>query len=59
MDGIEPTIESVASKKFPIIRELNLVVKGSPSDLVRDFIAFAQSDKVNDLVKDLAYVPLH
>lgn len=59
MDGIEPTIEAVASKKFPIIRELNLVVKGPPPDLVRDFIAFAQSDKVNDLVKDLAYVPLH
>lgn len=58
MDGIEPTIEAVALKKFPIVRELNLVVKGTPPELVRDFIAFAQSDKVTDLVRDLFYVPL-
>jgi phosphate transport system substrate-binding protein len=58
LDGIEPTMEAVATKKFPIIRELNLVVKAQPSPLARDFLAFAQSDRVNDLIKDLFFVPL-
>lgn len=59
LDGIAPTIEAVASKKFPIIRELNLVTKGEPRALARDFIEFARSEKCDDLVKDLFYVPLH
>jgi phosphate transport system substrate-binding protein len=58
LDGIQPTMEAVTTKKFPIIRELNLVVKGQPSPLARDFLAFAQSDRVNDLIKDLFFVPV-
>lgn len=59
LEGIEPTVAAVASKKFPIIRELNLVVKQSPEGLAKDFIAFAQSEKVDDLINDLFYVPIH
>jgi phosphate transport system substrate-binding protein len=59
LDGVAPTVAAVAAKKFPIVRELNLVVKGEPSPLARDFIAFAQSENVDDLVTDLFYVPVH
>ncbi len=59
MDGVQPTVEAVAAKKFPIVRELNLVVKQKPEGLVKDFIAFAQSENVHDLVKDLFFVPVH
>jgi phosphate transport system substrate-binding protein len=59
LDGVEPTVAAVASKRFPIIRELNLVVKQSPEGLAKDFIAFAQSEKVDDLINDLFYVPIH
>jgi phosphate transport system substrate-binding protein len=58
LEGVEPTLEAVTSRKFPIIRELNLVVKGQPQGTVKEFIAFAQSEAVDDLVKDLSYVPL-
>lgn len=63
MEGVPPTIESVTQKKFPIMRELNLVVKkppegAVPEGTVKDFIAFAQSESVHDLVKDLFFVPL-
>lgn len=58
LNGIAPTIEAVKDKKFPIVRELNLVVKSEPTGLTKEFIDFAQSSKVSDLVKDLFFVPL-
>lgn len=58
LNGIAPTIEAVKDKKFPIVRELNLVVKSEPTGLTKEFIEFAQSSKVSDLVKDLFFVPL-
>lgn len=58
LNGIEPTVEAVKRKAFPIVRELNLVVKGEATGLSKDFIAFAQSPKVSDLVKDLFFVPI-
>ena len=59
LNGIKPTVEAVKEKKFPIVRELNLVVKGEATGLPKEFITFAQSPEVSDLVKDLFYVPLH
>jgi phosphate transport system substrate-binding protein len=58
LDGIEPTLEAVTGRRFPIIRELNLLVRGQPQGIAKEFIAFAQSEAVDDLVKDLSYVPL-
>ena len=57
MDGVEPTVEAVAARKFPIMRELNLVLKGPPAGLVKQFLAFAQSEDVNDLINDFFFVP--
>jgi phosphate transport system substrate-binding protein len=37
---------------------LNLVVKGQPSALTRQFLDFAQSKDVHDLVKAQFFVPL-
>jgi len=58
LDGIEPTLDAVVSRRFPIARELNLVMKGEPQGLAKEFLAFAQSEAVDDLVKDLSYVPI-
>jgi phosphate transport system substrate-binding protein len=58
LEGIQPTIAAVAARKFPIVRELNLVVTSEPSPLARDFISFAGSERVDDLVRDLFYVPI-
>jgi len=58
LDGVEPTIEAVATRKFPILRELNLVLARPPEGRVKDFINYAQSGEVYDLVKELFYVPI-
>lgn len=58
MDGVEATIDAVRQKRFPLVRDLNLVVRKPPEGIVKEFIAFAQSDQVADLVKDLYYVPV-
>lgn len=58
LDSVEPTLEAIRRRQFPIIRELNLVVKGEPQGLAKEFITYAQSGAVDDLVKELSYVPL-
>ncbi len=56
MNGIPASTESVREHEFPLSRPLNLVTKGEVSPLVRDFIEFAQSKAVDDLIRALYYV---
>ena len=58
LEGVKPTLEAVKARRFPIVRELNLVVKDEPQGIAKEFIAFAQSEAVDDLVNELSYVPL-
>lgn len=55
--GVEASIANVASEKFPISRPLNLVTKTTPTGLQKDFIEFARSPKVQDIVKQQYFVP--
>ncbi|MBV8878634.1 MAG: phosphate ABC transporter substrate-binding protein [Planctomycetaceae bacterium] len=56
--GVTASIESVTKGKFPLARELNLVTKKAPEDLVKEFLDWAQSDKVHDLIRDQYFVPV-
>ena len=56
MAGIPATVDNVRTGRFPLARPLNLIVKGAPSPVVRNFIAFAQSRSVHDLVKAQFFV---
>ena len=38
-------------------RPLNLVTKGEPDGLVKEFLTYALSKDVDDLIADLAIVP--
>ncbi len=58
MDGVAAEIVNVANKTFPIARPLNLVTKAPPTGLVKDFIDFARSPEVKDLVKAQYFVPI-
>jgi phosphate transport system substrate-binding protein len=58
LDGIAPTSDAVRSGKFPLSRPLNLVTKGEPTGRVKQFIEFARSAQVNDLVKEQFFVPV-
>jgi phosphate transport system substrate-binding protein len=57
LDGVEPSVQTVADGTFPMSRTLNLVTKKPPQGRVREFIEFARSREVHDLVRDLSFVP--
>lgn len=59
INGIPATLATVQNQSFPITRPLNLVIKDVPeSDLAKDFLQFAQSPEVQDLVKSQYFVPI-
>ena len=58
MDGVAATSANVLNRSFPLMRVLNLVTKAPPTGLSKQFIDYARSDSVHDLVKELYFVPL-
>ena len=56
--GVAASTENVKNGSFPLARPLNLVVKKAPEGLVKEFIDFAASPGVHDLVKAQFFVPL-
>lgn len=58
MGGVEASTDNVRAGKFPLSRPLNLVVKGKPEGIVKDFLAFAQSKDVNDIVREQFFVSM-
>jgi phosphate transport system substrate-binding protein len=58
MDGVAATTVNVKNRSFPLTRVLNLVTKAQPVGLSKQFIDFARSEAVYDLVKDQYFVPL-
>ncbi|WP_025041767.1 phosphate ABC transporter substrate-binding protein [Nitrosospira briensis] len=58
LDGIAATVANVRNGTFPLSRPLNLVTRTEPEGLARDFIAFARSEQVHDLVEAQYFVPI-
>ena len=58
INGVLATIVNVANDTFPLTRPLTLVTDSDPSPIAQDFIAYAQSEAVADLVKEQAFIPL-
>jgi phosphate transport system substrate-binding protein len=56
--GAAASTESVRSGSFPLSRPLNLVLKKAPEGLVKEFLDFAGSEKVDDLVRAQSFVPI-
>jgi phosphate transport system substrate-binding protein len=56
--GVAATTENVRNATFPFARVLNLVTLKPPQGLVKEFIEFAQSDQLHDLIKDQYFVPI-
>jgi phosphate transport system substrate-binding protein len=57
LEGVPASRETVANQKFPIVRPLNLVVSKEPTGVVLEFIQFATSRDVRDVVESFYYVP--
>jgi phosphate transport system substrate-binding protein len=56
--GVAPTVENVRDGSYPMSRPLNLATGDDPQGVVKDFISFAQSSAVNDLIKAQYFVPV-
>jgi phosphate transport system substrate-binding protein len=56
LEGVPATRETVAAERFPLRRPLNLVVSKQPEGLVLDFINYARSAEVRDIVESFYYV---
>ncbi|WP_013334372.1 phosphate ABC transporter substrate-binding protein [Gloeothece verrucosa] len=57
LDGVEATTANVANGKFPLMRELNLVVKNSPGKLTQQFVDFAQNKDNYEIITQEHFVP--
>ncbi|BAY22345.1 putative phosphate ABC transporter, phosphate-binding protein [Calothrix sp. NIES-2100] len=56
VNGIAATTANVQNSSFPISRPLNLVTKTQPQGLAKEFIDFARSQQVSDIVKQQNFV---
>jgi len=57
LHSITAKVENVKNHTYPLARPLNLVTKTAPQGLARAYIEFAQSSAVDDLTKELYFVP--
>jgi len=58
LGGVAATSENVTSGAFPMSRPLNLVTHGTPGELAKAFIDYAQSEQVHDIVQRQYFVPV-
>lgn len=58
ISGVAPSVASVKSGAFPLVRPLLLVSKGSPRGLARAFVEFAMSPGNHDLIQEQSFVPI-
>lgn len=58
VEGVAASITNVSNGTFPISRPLNLVTNKPPTGLTKDFIDFARSKDVQDIVKEQYFVPV-
>ncbi|MFB8788060.1 MAG: phosphate ABC transporter substrate-binding protein [Potamolinea sp.] len=57
LDGVKATSANVGDKSFPLLRPLNLVTKGEPTELTKQFIDFAQAQENYDIFRKENFVP--
>ncbi|MDH5525701.1 MAG: phosphate ABC transporter substrate-binding protein [Nitrospirota bacterium] len=56
--GVQASTAAVREGRFPLSRQLALVTTGPPQGLAKEFIAFATSERVRDLLEARSLVPV-
>lgn len=56
--GVPASTKTLADGSFPISRPLNLVTKGEPTGLAKEFIEYCRSEDVHDLIQGQYFVPV-
>ena len=57
LDGVKASSATVKDQSFPLLRQLNLVTKGEPTELTKQFIDFAQAQENYDIFHKENFVP--
>lgn len=58
VSDVAAATENIRNGAFPLSRPLTLVTKKPPQGLSKEFIEFARSKEVHDIVAELGFVPL-
>lgn len=58
LDGVAASVDNVRNGTYPLSRQLNLVTRNTPKELVKRFIDFARTEQVHDLVEAQYFVPI-
>lgn len=58
IDGVEPSVETVASGEYPVSRALNLYYPKDSKAGVNELIEYVLGDKGQKIVKEVGYIPL-
>jgi len=58
LESVIASVDNVKTGKYPLARPLNLVTRNQVQGLAKEFIAFAQSPAVADLIKEQYFVPV-
>ncbi len=58
LDGVMASVENIRNRTFPLSRPLNLITREPPTGTIKEFIDFAGSNQVSDLVDAQYFVPV-
>ena len=58
LNGVAATTENVRNGTFPFARPLVLITRPDPKPLTKEFIEFALSTQIHDLIQELSFVPI-
>jgi len=58
LDGIEPNQENVKKGIYKVYRPLNIMTKGEPDGVVKEYIDYILSPEGQKIVKDKGFLPV-
>ncbi|GAB4416309.1 MAG: phosphate ABC transporter substrate-binding protein [Bacteriovoracaceae bacterium] len=57
--GVEAKVQNVENGTYPLMRELNLVIREAPKGLAEKFIKYVLSKEASQTIKDHYFVPIN
>lgn len=57
IDGVYPSLENIASGKYPLVSELGFCIKSNPTGVIAKFLDFLKSDQAEQILKEYGYTP--
>ncbi|MFK7825931.1 MAG: substrate-binding domain-containing protein [Oligoflexales bacterium] len=57
INGIQPSLENLRNRSYPLIRPLNIVSKGEPTGVNKEFVEFLLSTEFQKKISDFDFIP--